>query len=160
MQLKVWPLFVTRRGADGLVARSLRVVLLNKRGSGACRVVLRAPAAPAAGPAAGAGKRRQASVQWLLPGGGAPASAAALTGGGCGAVPAAAAAAAAVGPRGLSDTSNAVSMGGQRMDSEGLLQPAAPIPYALAAPRAAGGGLEEYSLTVPGASGALVTIHL
>jgi hypothetical protein len=146
MNVKIWPLAVTRRGPSGEEVKEVRVAVLNKQpAGGSCRVALRLE------PPAGA-RYGPASLQWLLPGDGSPAAAVGLEkaagcGGGCGA---------AVGS-GLGSTAGAVTLGGQAMDAEGYLRPAAPRAFTVA-PAPASGGAVEYAFTLPGASGALLVV--
>jgi hypothetical protein len=147
MNVKLWPLAVARKGPNGEDVQELRVVALNKQpAGGSCRVSLRVEPPPGARYGAG-------SLQWLLPGDADPAGVAGLEkaagcgGRGCGA---------AVGG-GLGSTAGSVTLGGQAMDAEGRLQPAAPRVFTVAAAPASGGAV-EYAFTLPGSSGALLTV--
>lgn len=138
--VKVWPL-AARRGGGA----ELRVVVLNKAPSGACRVSLRLEPGPGGPARYGAG-----SLQWMLPGG---ASAAAVAG--CGSK---AGCAAAAGGLGIASTRGDSTTGGQAMDEEGRLQPGSPVTYEVAGTRVSDGGATEFSFTLPGASGALLVV--
>ena len=156
--VKLFPLSVARGGGG----RELRLVVLNKKASGACRLTLQLQA-PAGGGAGGSGYAPSASLQWLLPGGGSDAAAAAAgfaAGGGCdarGRACDAAKAAAAVGG-GLASARGDATVGGQALDTEGGLSPAAARTYAVPVRPTAGGGGAEIAFTVPGAAGALLVI--
>jgi hypothetical protein len=147
MGVKLWPVTVQRKGSNGQSVKETRVVALNKSPSGSCRVVLRLEPEGNAGFGA-------ASLQWLLPGGGDAGAVAGLeAGAGCGGGKCAA----AVG-EGLYSTKGDVTLGGQSMDAEGNLQPAAPRSYAVAGKRAGASSATEFAFTLPGASGALLVV--
>jgi len=152
MGVKLWPLSVRKAGQGGEEVRETRIVVLNKKESGACRLVLRLD---------GDGSRRygDAQIQWLLPGGANAGAAAGLeTAAACSARSGCRGAGVGAVGEGLFSTKGDVTLGGQTMDSDGRLQPSAPRSFKVAGKRLGDDGATEFAFTLPGASGALLVV--